>query len=127
MLAEEMSGGVLAFIGDAVMTLMVREYLVSLGYTKAKQLQELSITYVSAKAQAEFMKALSPLLSEEEKIIFRRGRNYKSHSAPRNTDTADYHAATGLEALWGYWHLKHQDARIDEVFQLMIKEKAFQF
>ena len=120
---DEMTGSVLAFIGDAVMTLKVREYLVSLGYTKAKQLQEKSINYVSAKAQSAFISKFLPNLSEEEMLIYKRGRNYKSHSTPKNTDSADYHAATGLEALWGYWHLTQQDQRIAEVFEIMINDR----
>jgi len=119
---DKMTGSVLAFIGDAVMSLKVREYLVSLGYTKAKQLQEQSIKYVSAKAQSAFISKFLPNLSEEEMLIYKRGRNYKSHSTPKNTDSADYHAATGFEALWGYWHLSGEYQRIDQIFKLMTEE-----
>lgn len=87
---NELSGSTLAYIGDAVWSLLVREYLVELGYGRAKDLQRLSVNFVSAKAQARFYEQLhaAGTFSEEEEEIFRRGRNFKSGSVPKNTRRA---------------------------------------
>ena len=115
------NGGTLAFVGDAVMSLQVREYLVSKGYTQLKQLQQLTVQYVSAKAQAAFSKTILDSLNEEEMEVFKRGRNFKSHSVAKNANVVDYRQATGLEALWGYWHLTGQTERLNEMFERMIQ------
>lgn len=117
------SGNVLAFIGDAVLSLQVREYLVSMGITKTKILQETSIKYVSANAQAAFMTVLldKNLLTEEEMIMFKRGRNAKSASSAKNADIIVYRIATGFESLWGYLHLSKQYERLNELWE-MFKE-----
>lgn len=117
------SGNVLAFIGDAVLSLQVREYLVSTGITKTKILQETSIKYVSANAQAAFMTVLldKNLLTEEEMIMFKRGRNAKSASSAKNADIIVYRIATGFESLWGYLHLSKQYERLNELWE-MFKE-----
>lgn len=117
------SGNVLAFIGDAVLSLQVREYLVSTGITKTKILQETSVKYVSANAQAAFMTVLldKNLLNEEEMIMFKRGRNAKSASSAKNADIIVYRIATGFESLWGYLHLSKQYERLNELWE-MFKE-----
>lgn len=120
---KQLNGGALAFIGDGVMTLKVREYLIEKGYTKSKQLQEKSVDYVSAKAQSAFMIKIIDLLDETEKDIYKRGRNFKSNTIPKNADSNQYHIATGLEALWGYWYLSGEHRRIDQIFKLMTEEK----
>lgn len=108
------SGNVLAFIGDAVLSLQVREYLVSIGISKTKQLQETSVKYVSAKAQANYMMTLieSDSLTEEEMVMYKRGRNAKSASIAKNADVTTYRIATGFEALWGYLYLTEQNERL---------------
>lgn len=117
------SGNVLAFIGDAVLTLQVREHLVSLGITKTKQLQETSIKYVSANAQAAFISELlkDGVLNEEEIAIYKRGRNAKSASSAKNADILNYRFATGFEALWGYLHLTNQTERLNELWDKFIE------
>jgi len=118
---NEMSGSVLAFIGDAVLSLYVRSYLVEKGFTKPKDLQERSVRYVSAKAQAKFIHRLmdEKTLNEEELGIYKRGRNYKSDSVPKNTDVTTYHSATGYEALWGYWYMREDTARLEQIWNQM--------
>lgn len=118
------SGNVLAFIGDAVLSLQVREHLVSLGLTKTKQLQETSTKYVSAKAQAQFVDFLisNNILTESEHLIFKRGRNAKSASMAKNAEVKDYRKATGLEALWGYLHLNDQQERLTSLWNMFIEE-----
>lgn len=120
---KTMSPLALAFMGDALMSLKVREYVLSLGYAKPNDFQRLTIKFVSAKAQAEFMNNLMEreFFTEEELLIFKRGRNAKSLTVPKNTDVLTYKVSTGFEALWGYLYLNGQEDRIDEMFEL-IKE-----
>lgn len=112
------TGNVLAFIGDAVLTLQVREHLVSLGITKTKLLQEASIKYVSANAQAAFVGKLlkEEALTEEEMVMYKRGRNAKSASSAKNADIHIYRIATGFEALWGYLRMTGQQDRLEELW-----------
>lgn len=114
------SGNVLAFIGDAVLTLQVRRHLVAKGITHTKKLQEESILYVSAKAQSLFMKRLLDLeiLSDEEMGMYKRGRNAKSYSVAKNADVVSYRIATGFEALWGYLYESGQHERLDALWRL---------
>lgn len=115
---QECSGSTLAYIGDAVWSLLVREYLVERGYTKAKDLQTKSVKFVSAKAQAAFYQRLTEesfFLPEEEEI-FKRGRNFKSDSVPKNTDVITYRISTGFEALIGYWHFMKKEERLMQVW-----------
>lgn len=113
------TGSVLAFIGDALLSLQVREYLVSCGYTKAKDLQEKSTDFVSAKAQAKYIQYLidDRQLSPEEYNIFKRGRNDKSTSIAKNADVITYRYSTGFEALWGYLYLQKNTSRIEELWE----------
>ncbi|NLW15869.1 MAG: ribonuclease III [Erysipelothrix sp.] len=117
------SGNVLAFIGDGVMTLQVREHLVSKGITNTKVLQETSVKFVSANAQRDFVQILieQNILNEKEMQIYKRGRNAKSQSAAKNADIVTYRIATGLEALWGYLYLNKELERL-EVLWDMYKE-----
>lgn len=117
------NGTTLAYIGDAVMSLKVREYLVSLGYQKPKELQTRSIAYVSAKAQASFLLTLQEekFFTEEEESIIKRGRNTKTQSIAKNADVVTYRLSTGFEALWGYLYLTQQKDRLDELWNKVIQ------
>ena len=116
MKVNECSGSTLAYLGDAVYSLMVREYLIEKGYGKAKDLQRESVRFVSAKAQAAIFHALEQegFFSEDELEIYRRGRNFKSHSIPKNTDVQTYRTSTGIEAVMGYWHLEQNETRLKQ-------------
>jgi ribonuclease III family protein len=116
-----LNGSTLAFVGDAVLSLLVRQHLVEQGLTKAKSLQEASVAYVSAKAQAKFVTRLleNNQLSDEELLIYRRGRNHRSDSIAKNADVVTYRQATGFEALIGYWHLTQNDARLKQIWDQM--------
>ena len=98
-----MNNLVTAYLGDAVYELRVREFLISKGIAKVKDLQQTSINYVSAKSQRKIVEALINLniLTEEEIEIFNRGRNASSHSS-KTTDIITYKKATGFECLLGY-------------------------
>lgn len=117
------SGNVLAFVGDAILTLQVREYLVTKGYTKTKELQETSIKFVSARAQATFIEVLleQDILNETELLMYKRGRNAKSQSVAKNADVITYRVATGFESLWGYLYLNQEYERLNTLWE-MFKE-----
>ena len=102
----------LAFIGDGVFELLVRERLVCEGNRPAGALHKRSVAMVRAEAQAEAMDRLLPLLTETEAAVYRRGRN--AHTS-RNSE--EYHRATGLEALFGYLYLQGDIGRLQGLFQ----------
>lgn len=107
-----LNGSVLAYMGDAYWSLIVREYLIDKGFTKAKDLQKESVKYVSAKAQARFIHEFEDMFDAKDLEIFKRGRNYKSTSVPKNTDVSTYRISTGFEAVVGYWYLTKQETKL---------------
>jgi ribonuclease-3 family protein len=115
---EEYNGNSLAFIGDALLSLWVREYLVSMGITKSDELQKKSVRYVSANSQAAFMQILldEQYLTEDEHRIYLRGRNHKSQSKAKNADVVTYRVATGFEALVGYLYLAQNENRLRQIW-----------
>lgn len=106
----------LAFIGDGVYSLLVRERLVCAGNCPNKRLHALSVEQVRCEAQAAAAEKLEPLLTEEELDQLRRGRNAHPGHVPKNADPAVYHRATGLETLFGYLYLKGEIERIRTLF-----------
>lgn len=124
MKTNEISGSTLAYLGDAVWSLYVREYLVEKGYNRANDLQTKSVRFVSAKAQASFYHKLveENFFNEVELDIFKRGRNFKSDSVPKNTDVTTYRTSTGFEAVLGYWYVEKMSNRLDECWE---KVKTF--
>ena len=111
----------LAHVGDAVFELMVRLHLAA-GGGKTGSLHQAAVEMVNAKAQAGDMEKLLPLLTEEEAEVFRRGRNVKVHSVPKHARLGDYHAATGLEALFGYLYLLNRRERLNALFAAILEE-----
>ncbi len=110
----------LAFVGDSVYDLLVRQYLVCLANRPVKELNQMKVTLVNCKSQAESMKVIMDVLSEEETDVYKRGRNVKVNSASKHSSLADYHSATGLEALFGYLYLSGNTERIKELFMMII-------
>jgi len=112
------SGRTLAYLGDAVWSLLVREYWVKKGEGDGNRLQQKTIAYVSAKAQAFFYQKLHEegFFSEEEEEIFRRGRNAHSGVVPHNTDVGTYRISTGFEALIGALYLVQNEERIRQIW-----------
>ena len=110
----------LAHIGDAVYELMVRTWLCTEGVSTAKQLHGGAVEYVSAKSQAAAVQQILPCLSEEETAVYRRGRNAYANSVPRSSTHEEYHAATGIETLFGYLYLKGETARLAELFEMAV-------
>ena len=116
---EELSGVstlALAHIGDCVYELLVRTFLLRAGRLTNSGIHAESMRYVCAPAQARAMERLLPLLTEEETAVYRRGRNTHVNSVPKHARVGDYHAATGLEALFGWLWLKGERARVNELF-----------
>ena len=107
----------LAYLGDAVYELAIREYLLEKGIVKVNELQKEAISYVSAKGQAAYLTRLleSNFLTNEEKDIVYRARNHKGSRHPKNTDILTYKYATGFEALIGYLYLEKRRDRIEKI------------
>lgn len=109
----------LAYLGDAVYELKVREMqLEREPGTNTNALQSGSVRYVSAGAQAGIVKAIFDELSEEEQKLVKRARNRKSASKPKNADPLDYKWATAFEALIGYLYLAGKSGRLDEIIRM---------
>ncbi len=109
---------VLAFLGDAVYTLWVREKLVCSGAGKASDFQRAAAKIVSARGQSAFLERVLPLLTEEEEEVFRRGRNAKKPTKSKHATPAEYNRSTGFEAVIGFLHLTGKTARIEELLSL---------
>lgn len=114
----------LAYIGDAVFELQIRDYFVKQDNYKVNKLQTLALNYVSAKNQCKFINLLidSSVLTEEEMNIVKRGRNAKVYSHPKNTDIVTYKWATAFECLFGYLYLKEDFNRINNIMDIIIGE-----
>ena len=95
------SGAALAYLGDAWYSLYVRRRLIEAGIEKAGELNEAALSFVTAKKQAERMRRILPLLSEDEAGVFRRAANASHPHRPKGATAADYRYATGFEALLG--------------------------
>lgn len=113
----------LAHLGDGVFELMVRSWLCLHGKATSKGLHRATVRYVAAPAQARAVEKILPLLEESEQDVFRRGRNTSPHSVPQNASRADYQAATGLEALFGWLWLQGRTDRLNELFAVMMEEE----
>jgi ribonuclease-3 family protein len=113
---KEVSAEALAYLGDCVIELRVREMLVNRGIGSSGSLNRESLTYVKATAQAKAMHNILPLLTEEETAAYKRGRNMSCGNVPKSATMSEYRAATGMEALFGYLHLKGDRDRITELF-----------
>ena len=106
----------LAFVGDGVYELLVREMLVAGGTMPVRELHRRAVAQVRAAAQSQAYQAIQELLDEEEMAVLRRGRNAHGTRPPRSSDPADYRRATGVEALIGYLYLCGRNGRIRELF-----------
>lgn len=116
---NELSPLTLAFIGDTVFDLIVREDLICKANRPANDLHNLAVQKVKASAQAGFVEKILPHLTETEIAVYKRGRNAKSGHLPKNASQSDYHMATGFEALIGYLYLSGETQRIKELFYII--------
>lgn len=111
----------LAHIGDGVYELMVRSWLCLHGKLTSRDLHRETVRYVCAPAQAAAAEKILALLTEEEAVIYRRGRNAHVHSVPRGANVGEYHSATGLEALFGWLYLQGRRDRLNVLFDAMME------
>ena len=120
---RQLNGLALAYVGDAIYEIYIRQHLVAVGQTRPSQLHRLATHYVSAKAQAMLIQKMldEKMLTEEEEDFYRRGRNSKSQTSAKNTDIKTYRMSTGFEALMGYLHLTEQKERLEELIEWCIQ------
>lgn len=120
---KQLNALALAYMGDAVLEIAIREHLLRSGRVKPKVLHREATHYVSAKAQAMVVRKMidESFFTEEELAILRRGRNAKSGSVPKNTDVQTYNYSSAFEAVLGYLHLLGQKERIEEILDYTIR------
>ena len=123
--AKQLNPLVLAFIGDAIYEVFIRTYLVD--QNKEMSVHKLhveAISYVKAHAQSEFMKEIENNLTEDELAIFKRGRNSKSGTVPKNADVREYRVATGFESLLGFLYVTEQTERLNYFLNMIVDLKS---
>ena len=113
----------LAHVGDGVYELLFRSRLAMEGHTNVSNLHRLTVSKVNAVAQAKAAEKIMPLLSADELALYKRGRNAKVNSVPHNANLGQYHAATGLEALFGWLYLLGRTERVKELFEYIAEDK----
>lgn len=118
---SQLSPLTLAFVGDSVFDLFVRERLVCLANRPVNKLHSLAVAQVKASSQAKAAKALFEKLSEKELSVLKRGRNAHTNHKAKNASESDYHYATGLEALFGFLYLSDETERLKELFELTLR------
>ena len=112
----------LAHIGDGVFELLPRSWLCGHARLTVGRMHKDNIALVQAKAQARFADKLLPLLTEDEKALYRRGKNSHVHAVPKSCTPAEYAKATGLEALFGALYLAGKTERLNELFKAVMEE-----
>lgn len=112
----------LAYIGDAVYEVYVREYLIRNGIAKVEELQKETVKYVSAKSQCKILTYLidNNILTDNELEVVKRGRNYKRSSHPKNTDIITYKMSSGFEAMIGYLYLNNDRERLTLIMNYIL-------
>ena len=118
---ENINSLALAYLGDSIYEVYIRNFLINKGIVKVNELQKEAIVYVSAKNQSDYLNKMidKNFLLEEELLIIKRARNHKSH-ASKSTDIRTYKNSTGLEALIGYLYLTKKEDRIVEIMKFIV-------
>lgn len=119
--ADAYSPLTLAFVGDGVYDLLVRDRLVRRANRPVGELNKIKVSLVNCESQARFAQGLMPSLSEKEQAVYKRGRNAAPKCTPKHGSVADYHSATGLECLFGYLHINGETKRIEELFDKIVE------
>lgn len=120
---SDISNAALAYLGDCVIELKVRKFLVESGISHSAELNREALAFVKAGAQSEAVKKILPALTDEESAVFKRGRNNGHSAPPKSATIGQYRAATGMETLFGYLYLEEKHARIDELFEVGYSEQ----
>lgn len=113
---------VLAFVGDGVYTMFIRNKIVLEHKAKSGELHKLTTDYVKASKQSVAIEKLLPVLSEDEVSVYKRARNYKTASVAKNASVQEYKRATGFEAVLGYLYLAGDDERLNYILRLCVGE-----
>lgn len=116
-----MNGATLAYLGDAVLEIMVREKVIDSGVTDVGRLNDMARTFVRATEQSNALNNIIELLDEEELSFFKRGRNSKGHT-PKSASAVEYRRATGLEALFAFLYMKGRNERLRQLFEIAYKD-----
>ena len=114
----DISSPALAYLGDSVIEVLVRQALVESGISSSKKLNERALMFVSAPAQAAAVKNILEDLTEEETSFFKRGRNIGHTNTPKRSSVGEYRMATGFETLFGYLKISGNEARARELFEI---------
>lgn len=114
--SSSLSGATLAYLGDSVLELITRQYLLSTGVTDVGRLNSLALSYVRATSQSDAVEKLLPLLTEEETAVFKRGRNSHGIAIPKSASAGQYRRATGMEALFAWLYINGKTERMKELF-----------
>ncbi|OOB80078.1 MAG: ribonuclease III [Epulopiscium sp. Nuni2H_MBin003] len=120
--ARSYSPLVLAYIGDGIYEIFIRDYIVKKANAPVNTLHKQTREFVQAKAQAIMYNKLKDILTEEETAVLKRGRNAKSTSTPKNGNIHEYRLATGVEALVGYLYLENRLERLGELMEIGMSE-----
>lgn len=120
--ANLLNGLSLAYIGDAIYEVYIREYILSLGYSNVNRLHKKACEFTSGVSQSKFIRYFldNNILTEEEQSIYKRGRNSHNHSVRKNIDIQSYMEATGFEAVIGYLYINKNPERIKELINICI-------
>ena len=118
MLEFNYNGVTLAYIGDAVIELAIREALITFGITDTGRLSAAAQKLVCAKAQSDAVEKLRPVLTPEEEAAYRLGRNHRVSGKPKHASVSGYSRATGMEAIFGYLRLTGDDERISDLIKM---------
>lgn len=118
--ARALGGLTLAFFGDSVYEVLVRERIVKSGTLPVNTLHKKAVEKVNAGFQSKAFDTIEPMLSEDELDIFKRGRNATGNNVPRSSNPKDYRRATGFEALFGYLYLIGDTDRMNELFEAVM-------
>lgn len=120
--ANQFSGLNLAYIGDSVYELMVREHILQKGNAPVNRLHKQTVAIVCATGQSKAVELILGSLTEEEISVYKRGRNANGNTVPKNANAQEYRRATGFEALFGYLYLTGQQLRLRELFDIIVSD-----
>ena len=126
MLEFNYNGVTLAYIGDAVIELSVREMLITSGVTNTGRLSAAAQNFVCAPTQSQVIEKLLPLLTPEEETAYKLGRNHRVSGKPKHASVSEYSRATGLEAIFGYLHLTGNAERVQQLIHAAYDDILFE-
>ncbi|MBQ7284105.1 MAG: cysteine--tRNA ligase [Oscillospiraceae bacterium] len=123
---REQSPLTLAFVGDAVYTLLIREHIATDKRQPINKLNQLSVKYISAKGQFMALGLITEILTEAEQNMVRRGKNASKASVAKHASVEEYRSSTGFECMLGYLKLTGQDDRIKYLVDYIFENLKFE-